>query len=378
MRVLILHSRYTSGPVSGENRVVDDEAELLKNSGHEVEVWDPSVGESGGSSLRLGISNVWSHAAVSEAQTRVRRFRPEVVHVHNLFPALSPAVLRTSGTVPIVMTLHNYRLFCLPGTLFRDGRVCELCLGRSPLPGIRYRCYRDSAAASLAMAASLVVHNTIKTFDRISLFIAVSAFVRDKYIEGGVPPDRITVKPNFCPARKVRSGPGSGFLILGRLAPEKGIDTVFRAWEPDLGHLTIAGDGPMSDELRAEAGDGVTFLGTVSPERVVDLVRAARAVLVPSQWYEAAPRTITEAYAAGVPVIASRIGALPEAVDDGKTGILVTPDNDGEWTRAMRLLMNDDVSQRMGREAVNRWRRDHTPESAVLALEETYRLAISG
>lgn len=379
MRVLIAHSRYLSGATSGENRVVEDEARLLSEGGHEVHVWQP-VPRSGGASelLGMGMGSVWSFRAAAAVQRAIRRARVAVVHFHNLFPKLSPAVIRAAAAegVPVVVTLHNYRLLCLPATLLRDGRVCEDCVGRVPWPGVLHRCYRESALGSGALAASLSLHDRLRTFDRVTLFLAVGDFVRDKHIQGGVPADRIRVKSNFAWPTPRRKGPGRYYLFLGRLSREKGVETILDAWRNAPGELLLVGDGPDGDRLRNLAPPRVRFIGAVPATDVAPLVREARAVVLPSVWYEAQPRVVLEAYAAGVPVLASRIGGLEDLITHGDTGLLVDPWNASSWTEAVKLVSDDSESERLGAGAFARWTNLYAPGRALRSLEEAYADAI--
>ncbi len=376
VKIAVLHSRYRSGAASGENAVVADEARLLREAGHRVEVVDPAV-EGWSGALRAAGGVVWDPGRAAEVRRMIRRLQPDVVHVHNVFPALSPAVIRaaTEEGVPVVMTLHNFRLLCLPATFLRDGRVCEDCLGRLPWPGLVHGCYRGSRLASAPYLASLALHRSIGTFERVRRFLAVSGFVRAKHAEAGIPPERIAVKPNFAWPVPRREGPGSYFLYLGRLSPEKGVDTLLAAWRPGLGRLLVAGDGPEAGRLRALAGEGVELLGAVRPEAARQLVTGARAVLVPSRCYEAFPRVVVEAYAAGVPVVASRIGALPEVVEEGVTGLLAPPDDPASWAEVLERLLDDDLSLRLGEGAYRAWAGRYTPEANLRILEAIYREA---
>jgi glycosyltransferase involved in cell wall biosynthesis len=380
MRILILHSRYQSGAASGENRVAEDEARLLEAGGHDVRSWAPDPPEASG--LRLlsaGAGAVWSRHAAAEVRRLVRAHRTEVVHCHNLFPALSPAVIRaaTGEGAAVVVTLHSYRFLCLSANFFRDGHVCEDCLGRRPWPGVVHACYRGSRGASGALAASLVLHEAVGTLDRIRLYLAVSGFVRERYITGGFPRDRVRVKHNFAWPTDQRSGSGEYFLFLGRLAAEKGTSTLLRAWTEAPAPLLVVGDGPERERLRALAPPGVEFRDTVSPSEVPGLLRRARALLIPSAWYEGAPRGIIEAYAAGVPVIASRIGALPEVVAEEESGLLLPPDDAEAWRDGVRRLMDDAEVERLGRGARMLWEERYTPERGLDGLEAAYREAIS-
>jgi len=382
MRILLVHSPYLSGPASGENRVVEEEAALLRSGGHHVWSLSPEPRVEGPlDRARSGMSAIWSMRAATSVHQLVEREGIEVVHAHNMFPTLSPAVLRAAhdaGAATLV-TLHNFRLLCLPANLLRDGRVCEECVGHGPWRGVRYRCYRGSTLGSAVLATSIAVHRAIGTFDGVSRYLAVSDFVRRKHVEAGLDPSRIAVKPNFVWPVQQREGPGEYFLYLGRLATEKGVDTLLAAWalrEPP-GKLMIVGDGPEAGTLRAGAPPGVEFRGQMSPNEVSSVLAAARALMVPSRWYEAAPRAITEAYAAGVPVLASDIGALPEAVQAGRTGYLVPVDDPGAWAQVARRLADDTESERLGMEARRLWSERFTPEHGLIALEDQYARALA-
>jgi glycosyltransferase involved in cell wall biosynthesis len=378
MRILIVHSRYLSGPVSGENAVVDDEARLLREAGHTVELWQPEPTAIGGVGLlRTGMDAIWNRQAIANIQQKTHTSGAEIIHFHNLFPALSPAALRATGRAASVMTLHNYRLMCLPSTFLRDERICEDCLGRPPWRGVVHRCYRDSTLGSAALAISLSMHRSLRTFDRITLFVAVSEFVRRKYIEAGFPNDRIRVKSNFVWPTERREGPGEHFLFLGRLSPEKGARTIIDTWSPSMGKLLLVGEGPEASQLRRTAPRNVEFVGSVPQHEVSEFLRGARALLVPSLWYEAQPRVILEAYAAGVPVIASRIGGLPDLVVDGTSGLLVLPADSASWVAAVEQLLDDQQAQRFGEGAYRLWAERHSPEQALGALEDTYRMALT-
>jgi glycosyltransferase involved in cell wall biosynthesis len=374
VRILVAHSRYRSGPASGENAVVADEARVLQEAGHEVHVFEASVSGTF-DALRAAPGAIWDPGRAAALRRLIRRYRPDVVHVHNLFPALSPAVIRAAAAegVPVVMTLHNFRLMCLPATFLRDGRVCEDCAGRLPWPGVVHGCYRRSRAQSAVLATSLVLHRWLGTFERVSRFIAVSGFVRDKYVAAGFEPWRIVVKPNFAWPGPRREGPGRYFLFVGRLSPEKGVATLLSAWRQDLGRLLVVGDGPEAPGLRRLAPGGVEFRGAVAREEARRLVAQARAVLVPSIWYEAFPRVVVEAYAAGVPVVAGRIGALPEVVEDGVTGLLAEPGDPASWAAAVGRLIDDGVSERLGEGAYRAWATRYTPEANLRRLEGIYR-----
>jgi glycosyltransferase involved in cell wall biosynthesis len=275
----------------------------------------------------------------------------------------------------VVLTLHNFRLMCLPATFLRNGRICEDCLGRKPWPGVIHGCYRGSPLASVPYFASISLHQALGTFEGVTRFVAVSEFVRDKHVEGGFPAERIVVKPNFAWPAPRREGPGEYFLFSGRLVPEKGLHVLLRAWRPSLGKLVVVGDGPLST-LLSPAPTGVEFRGAIPSARVTQVVRRARALIVPSTWYEAFPRSVVEAYAQGVPVVASRLGALSEAVQNDVSGLLTEPGDPRSLLAAMERLLGDDESERLGEGAYRLWAERHTPEQNLVQLEAIYAEAM--
>lgn len=377
VRILVLHSRYLSGALSGENRVVEDEAELLRSAGHEVEVVSPRPDAA---SRRELAGRMLAPRGALAYRAAIEAFAPDVVHCHNLFPAIGPGVLTTAakGGAAVVVTLHNYRLMCLAGTFRRNGRTCEVCLGHVPWRGVVHRCYRGSAVQSALVAGSLVEHRRRGAFDSVHRFLAVSDFVRDKHVQAGFPADRIVVKPNVVHASARRSGPGTYFLVLGRLSPEKGVAGLVRAWRPELGELRIVGDGPERRELLSLAeGRGAVVRDAVAPQDVPAVLAGARALLLPSLSYEGQPRVVLEAYAAGVPVIAHRVGAIEELVPDGVTGLVVPLEDASAWHAAARRLGDDAVSTELGEAAHRLWAERFSPERGLAALESAYRDALA-
>lgn len=375
LRVLILHSRYLSGSVSGENRVVEDEARLLREDGHEVHLYDPEPVQTGrATGPRNGLNAIWARSHVDHVRNLLVSRNFDVVHCHNLFWSLSPGVISAAKQqdVPVAMTLHNYRLSCLPGTFFRDGRVCEDCCGRSPISGVVHRCFSDSILGSAAMAASLVTHRRLGTFDKVDLFFAISEFMRRKHIQMGFDPQKISVKPNFVWPTRRREGPGGFYLYAGRLSSEKGVDILLDTFASLEDELVIAGSGPEESVYRHRATPNVRFLGGLAPKDLERVVSEARAVLVPSRWHEGFGRTVVEAYAAGTPVITSSEGALPELVEDGRSGVLVSSLDPREWTVAVERLRSDGMSLECGARAYSIWRERFTPRVAAQRLVRMY------
>jgi glycosyltransferase involved in cell wall biosynthesis len=379
VRVLVAHSPYLSGAASGENRVVEDEVRLLREAGHHVNLLvPPRTDPRGLARAREGMSAVWSRDAIRQLRRLVRDERPDVLHVHNLFPALSPAVIRAAADrgVPVVATLHAYRLLCLPATFLRGGEICELCLGRTPWRGVVHRCYRGSAPASASLATSLVAHRLLGSFDRVGLYLAVGEFLRSKHVEAGLPAERVVVKPNFAWESAQRQGPGEYFLFLGRLSPEKGGDDLLAAWRDVGAPLLVVGDGPEGARLRRAAPATVEFRGQVSAAEALGLLLRARALVLPARSYEGCPRSVLEAFAAGVPVLASGIGGIPELVEPGLSGLTFPPRDPRAIAHAAHALLDDAEAERLGRGARGLWEERFSPERALAGLERAYARAL--
>ena len=354
---------------------MDDEVDLLRRAKHDVIAWTPSSDLTGRRS-GTAANAIWSRSEAANVRRLISDHQPDVVHVHNLYPQLSPTVIRAAAAfdVPILMTLHNFRLMCLPATFLRDGAICEDCAGHVPWRGVVHGCYRGSRAASAVMASSLSLHRLARTFEHVKLFLTVSDFVRRTYVRYGLDGERIRLKDNFSWPLPQRQGPGAGFLVLGRLSTEKGVDTAIAAVR-DHASLSVVGDGPERNRLRASAPSNVVFEGSVQPEVVPSYLSSTRAMLVPSRCYEGAPRSIIEAFAAGVPVIASRIGGLGELVNDNVNGLLVDSDDLHGWREAVDRLLDDEESRRLGRGAYETWHERFNPARATSQLEEAYAAA---
>src|SRR5919107_3263037 len=318
MKILAVHNRYQRP--GGEDQVFVDETALLETRNHRVlryEVHNDQVKHV--NRLTLAKDTVWNTSAYRELGALIRRERPHVVHFHNTFPLVSPAgyyAAKAEG-VPVVQTLHNYRLLCPNALFFRDGGVCEDCMGKAiTWPGVVHKCYRGSRAASGLVTAMLATHRTLRTWtDMVDVYIALTEFARRKFIEGGLPEERMTVKPNFVdPDPGPGTSEGGHALFVGRLSPEKGVDTLLAAWERLRGRvpLKIVGDGPLKGQVVAAADrhPWVVYLGHKRAEEVHDLMKDASVLIFPSGWYETFGRVAAEAFATATPVIAADIGAI--------------------------------------------------------------------
>jgi len=355
MRVLQVHNTYQQH--GGEDAVVRAEYELLRRFGHEVEQYIVSNDAIGGwrDALRAGLTAHYSPASREIVKAVIRRFRPDVVHVHNFFPLVTPSVYDAchETNVAVVQTLHNFRLVCPGAQLTRNGTICELCVHASPYRYIHHRCYRGSLSGTLVSAHMVATHRRRNTWStRVDRFIALTEFARDKYMEAGFPGERIAVKPNFLEASMAEgslSRERRGALFVGRMSEEKGVGTLFKAFGSIDIPLRVAGDGPMMDWAKASASENITLLGALDAAAVAREMARAAFLVFPSEWYEGFPMTLVEAYAAGLPVIASRLGSMNEIIRDGKTGLLFEPCNaDDLAARALALNASPKLREKMG------------------------------
>ena len=394
MRVLIVHNRYRPAAPSGENAVVDQESTALAAAGHDVELVQRHSAEIGSWSVlrraTLPARVLWSEQSRRTVAAAVAAFTPDVVHLHNTFPLLTPSVLhacRDAG-VPVVATLHNYKLGCANGSLFRDGRVCHDCLGGSSLPAIAHGCYRGSVPATLPVVASTRLHAG-GWRQLVSAYIFISAAQRDRLAPVGLPPARSFVKHNFVPAPAGGAdGPVEHQVVyVGRLDEAKGAGFLMRAWDGFRARrpgsplrLVIAGGGEMSDAVErwSAAHPDVRFAGHVSRPEVSRILATARAVVVPSQWEETFGMVAVEAMAAGTAPIASAHGAFPELVTPGSDGALFAPAEVGALIDVLAEV--DDQPERWdayGRQARQTYLSRFTPDTSTTRLLEIYRFAVA-
>lgn len=378
MRILIVHNAYRLR--GGEDSVMEAEAALLTSRGQTVEMFlRHNDAIEGMSRIGAALNTTWSASVARDFDLALRSFRPDVVHVHNTFPLISPAIYWVAYRlrVPVVQTLHNFRLLC-PGALFlREGKVCEDCIGRLPWRGVVRACYRGSRPASAALAGMLAVHRAAGTWrNKVSRYIALNEFCRAKFVAGGLPAERIVVKPNFVDFPVSADGERAGLLFVGRLSAEKGVTTLAEAARrvPDVA-LRVAGSGPEASCLDGIAG--VAALGALDGDSVRAEMNRALALVLPSIWYENFPRTLVEAYACGLPVIASRLGALAELVEDGETGLLFEPGNARELAERMTWAQaHPQQMAEMGRKARALYEAEFTADRNYAQLMGIYRDAI--
>jgi glycosyltransferase involved in cell wall biosynthesis len=390
LRVLLAHTYYRSSAPSGEDAVFDSERALLERSGVRVIPFirrnDDINDDTSIARIQLALDTTWSRETYRSLRKLIELERPDVAHFHNTFPQISPSAYAACQSlgVPVVQTLHNYRLICAGALLQRDGRPCEECLGKSPvlglLPGLRHRCYRDSVAATGALTLMLAANRINGSYTRnVNRYVALTQFAASRLAAGGLPAERIVVKPNFLnEPPEAGSGRGGYAVYVGRLSHEKGVLTLIEAWREIQGlRLKIVGEGPLYSRLREtaeSAGLNIDFLGQLSRGDVLNVVADAIVQIVPSEWYEGFPMVLLEAFACGTPVIAAKIGSLDEIVQEGITGTKFSPGNADDLAGAVRrLIANAEGLTRMREMSRETFQRLYTAEQNASQLLGIYR-----
>jgi glycosyltransferase involved in cell wall biosynthesis len=357
MRILQIHNFYQQP--GGEDIVLANEEKLLTRHGHEVvQFLLHNDNIAGMSQISLASKTLWNSDAYRAVSQKIEKHGIDVVHAHNTFPLISPAVYYAAraAQVPVVQTLHNYRLLCPAATFFRDGALCEDCLGKAfPWPALAHHCYRESLSASSGTALLISAHRVVRTWaTKVNAYIALSNFSRDKFVQGGLPRQRMSVKPNFVMDDPgIGSGNGTGdeqpyVLFAGRLAREKGLHTLLKAWAKLTIPITlkIAGDGPLRGyvEALAQTTRNVQYLGYCARPRVYELMRNAALLVFPSEWYEASPLSVMEAMACGTPVLAADHGSLTEMIVPDQSGWLFPAGDAEALARSIEsLFANEDL-----------------------------------
>lgn len=386
MDIVIAHNFYQQP--GGEDQCVAAETMLLRMNGHTVISYaahNDKIRDM--SAARVSLGAVWSRSAFDELRRLFRTRRPHLVHFHNTFPLISPSAYyaaRMEG-VPVVQTLHNFRLLCGNAVLYRNGAVCESCVGRRiAWAGVMHGCYRGSRTATAAVAAMTAAHRAVGTWSRmVDVYIALTEFGRQKFITGGLPKDRIAIKPNFVfPDPGLGRQSGGYVAFVGRLSAEKGVETLLQAWQHLGGavKLKIAGDGPMAPMVISAAKHDATieWLGNIPQEAVCRLIADATVVIVPSRCYEGFPRVIAETFAAGTPVIVSGFGAMSTLVRDGDTGVFFRPGEATDLANKMRALFaNPQEAARMRIAARAEFEKRYTAEANYRTLMAIYDRALT-
>ena len=387
MQVVLVHNYYQQS--GGEDAVLAAEGELLRRHDHEVVQYvEDNRRIERMTAASVAVNAVWSAYTRRRLADTLNHAKCDVAHFHNTFPLISPSAYyacRQAG-VPVVQTLHNYRLLCPGAMLSRDGRACQDCVGKTPpWPALWYRCYRESRLQTSVAVAMLTLHRWLKTWqNKVDIYIALTEFSRQKFIEGGLPANRMVVKPNFVDPDPGRGdADGQYCLSVGRLSPEKGIRTLLSAWTRlDGVPLKLVGDGPLLAELEGVLQQNkshcVELLGRQPHMDVLTLMKGARFLVFPSECYEGFPVTIAEAFACGLPVIASRLGAMAEIVEDNRTGLHFTAGDAEDLASKVEWAWTHPQQMReMGKEARREYEEKYTAEQNYHMLMDIYQKAIA-
>ncbi|WP_189088564.1 glycosyltransferase family 4 protein [Deinococcus ruber] len=379
MKIALLHNRYLQR--GGEDVVVDAERNLLTTR-HEVLFYETDSRNLPKNRLKTAALTIYNPYEEKALTGWLREQRPDVLHVHNTFPLLSPQIYWSAALaeVPLVQTLHNYRTVCMNGLLFRDGHPCMECVGRSSLPGILHACYRESRTASAVVAGMIEVHRLEGSYQQVNRYLALTEEARQTFIEGGLPSERITVKPNFTADHGIGKGDGGYALFVGRISSEKGVETLLKAWHILRGQfqLKIVGDGPEMPRLQQQSINGVEWLGRKSPTEVAHLMRGAAFLILPSECFEGMPMTVLEAFSAATPVIASYIGSLKELVTHEVNGRHFSVGDPVSLSQQVQSLLDQPSKlQSLRNNARAEYERNYTPEIGLTNLERIYQETIS-
>lgn len=382
MRVLLVHNFYRQA--GGEDAVFANERALLEGNGQEVREFTIANAAIQGplGALQTALDAPYSAKARGQMAKALAEHVPDLVHVHNFFPLLTPSIFDAcrDARIASVMTLHNYRLICPAATLYRDGQICEECVHRSPYRAVLHGCYRGSQPGSFAVARMVSYHRKRNTWaTRPDRFIALTQFAKQKFVEGGLPAARIQVKPNFLPDDRAAAehiAGRRGGLFVGRLSPEKGLGTLLDAWESLDIPLRLVGEGPLLETVRRRKGDWIDVAGALPGAAIAGEMGRAAFLVLPSEWYEGFPMVLLEAFRAGLPVIASKLGAMAEIVEDGKTGLHFAPGDASDLAKKVRFAAaNPQSMAAMGAHARKAYAKNYTADVNYVRLMEIYEAA---
>jgi glycosyltransferase involved in cell wall biosynthesis len=399
MKICVVHNFYQSSSPSGEDEVFWNEVELLKKNGIDVVTYEKNNDDIATSAdrFRTAFETVWSRQTYKELKALLKRERPDIVHFHNIWYLISPAAYsacRDAG-VPVVQTLHNFRFFCTNALLMKNGKACEKCIGKIPWRGAVYGCYRGSRLHSVPIAFTESIHKLIGTWnDKIDAFIALTEFSKKKFVECGLPEEKIFVKPNFLANPPDPKYSHQDYAVfLGRLSVEKGLNVLINAFQ-DLStmnyelsamsyqpfHLKIIGDGPLRGQLeekvKAEKIHNIEFSGRKNFDECMNLLARAQFMVMPAICYENFPMAIREAFACGKPVIASNLGAMAELVQDRRTGLLFEPGNHEDLAEKITWMVeHENECIEMGKNARKVFEQKYTTEKNLEILINIYNKA---
>ncbi len=382
MKILFVHNKYQHQ--GGEDTVLGAEMDLFSTQGHQV-----FLAKKENDSINSFFSKVKVFRDVTYSKQsklwmieELNKYNPDIVHVHNFFPLLSPSIYDAciEAKIPVIQTLHNYRTICPSALLMRDGIVCENCVKSSPFNAVIHKCYKDSLAGSFAVAKMVSHHRKIGTWNiKVNCFIALTQFAKEKFVDGGFPESKIQVKPNFVDDMfsNDKNIIRNGALFVGRLSEEKGMATLLKAWNNINIPLRIAGTGPLEFDILQTSNQAIKALGSIDKETVIQEMSQAAFLVMPSECYEGFPMVLVEAFSQGLSVVASRLGGMAEIVEDGITGLHFEAGNAEDLAEKVQWL-HDHPEERaqMGFNARKIYEQKYTPEKNYEILMDIYQQAI--
>lgn len=388
MRILQVHNHYKIS--AGEDTVFYAEAALLESYGHRVDKFTLSNEDVNSVTEKLGaaLGVVYNTKSARMLKEKIKAFQPDIMHVHNFFPLVSPAVFDVAHKmgIPIVMTLHNYRLICPSAYLHYNGRThLENVHKTFPLQAVLDKAYRNSMFQTASVVLATGVHKLLGTWrNKVDRFITLTQGGSDLFLNSSLKPkpEQLVVKPNFTADLGLSEAErGDHFLFVGRLSPEKGIGTLLKASELYPFKLKIIGDGSMRQEVEQHAANhpNVEYLGYQKLDRVEQELKSAKALIFPSEWMETFGMTIIEAFSTGTPAIAAKIGGAAQLVEDGINGLHYTPGHAAELADKVRVLVEDpSLAKNMGAAARRSYEANYTPEANYRMLLSIYEDTIRG
>lgn len=385
MRILLVHNQYRQK--GGEDQVLKSEADILKKNGHTIKCHISKNCEiqTFFQKVKVALFTAYSFKAKQKLAKILIEFKPDIVHVHNFFPMLSPSIYDAclDANIPVIQTLHNYRLICSNAFLMRGGKICEKCIHGNFAWGIFHRCYQNSIIGSTVLAAMLFIHHKKKTWqNKVDRYIALTRFGKQKFIDGNLPEKKIAFKPNFVKSpglftKKANSPKKEHAIFIGRLSHEKGVDLLLSAWKKIGFPLHIAGNGPLRYQLEQKTTEQIHLLGHLTEDELNMQMQNSSFLIMPSIWQETFGLVIIEAFAWGLPVIASRLGSMAEIVEDGYTGLHFNPGDVKDLREKIQFLIDHpDVADQMGKNARREYEKKYTPEKNYELLINIYKKTI--
>ena len=381
MKVLIVHNFYKIR--AGEYSVLKNEIKLLKDNGNEVITFykDNKNIKSFYSKVIYFLRIVYSKNIFKEFDYYLKQNKPDVIHVHNFFPIMTPAIFFAAqkNNIPIVHTLHNYRLICPTSTLMHNNRIYEKSIINGSFSTIIDKVYRNSYLGTFALARMISYHKKYNTWDtQVDKFIALTNFSKSKFIEANFLIDKIEIKSNFVfDMYDPESDKKEYALFIGRISEEKGIRCLIKAWEKIDYKLIIVGTGPLENFVKRQLNENIIFLGKQNKEEIRVLMNAASFLIIPSIWYEGFPMVILEAYSAGLPVLGSRIGSIEEVVLDNITGLHFKPNDSRDIVKKVNRIIKDrELLKKISKNSRKEYLEKYTPSKNYDILINIYNSVI--